>query len=105
VSDDDWTPVVAQRGIRQRANRVLSSMSSVSAMTARIASSPSKSSSSSIAERGLIYPATHAATWSRSSRSRYGARYFAAILWGASLGGASLTSDLNPWPPVILAEM
>ena len=37
----------------------------------------------------------------RSSLSRYGARYLAAIFVGGDHGGVSLIVELNPWPPVM----
>ena len=42
-----------------------------------------------------------AVSWSRASR--YGARYFAAILLGGDQVDSSVISELNPCPPVICA--
>lgn len=54
--------------------------------------SPSRAASAARAERQAP-----------SSRSRYGARYLAAILVAGAQPGVSLISELKPWPPVMRA--
>jgi ABC-2 type transport system permease protein len=52
---------------------------------------------------GLFVDHRPAEALSRSSVSRYGARYFAAIFVGGDQVGVSVISELNPYPPTMWA--